>query len=503
MENKQPLVSVIMPVYNGAEWLKECIDSVLAQTFTDFEFVAVNDESKDNSLEILQEYAKNDKRVVLFNNKNIGAGPSLDFGVAHANGKYLCFIDQDDFYRKDFLEKMVASIEHFDSDFALCYGQAVNEHGALSPLGYPYYDETAVDVRDMQSKMPLYEKFIPQWTKIIKRDFILRHHIKFGGRTNRAHDFPFHLLALWYAEKISFVHENLYFHRRHSKQISALAMQDPTPGIMQSFDQLKEYAKTYEPKNKDFMIFAIRLLSCIKLKGKNKIYAGLLKWRYMFFSQLKHLFYHTKISGNKKYTYILCFKLKKKIKNTRGGVLSLTKIPADNVGKYAYCVKPIFIANAKETSFGSFVSIGENCRFGHGDHPLNYLSTSPYFYYNELGFKDKKAPSHQEFWNYAPIEVGNDVWIGDNVFVKNGIKIGNGAVVGAGSVVTKDVPPYAIVAGVPAKVLRYRFDEATIAKLESSRWWYKSDDEIRQLPYDNIPAALGFLDGEEDENGKN
>ena len=102
-------------------------------------------------------------------------------------------------------------------------------------------------------------------------------------------------------------------------------------------------------------------------------------------------------------------------------------------------------------------------------------------------------PVHEEFWQSEPIHIGNDVWIGDEVFVKNGVTIGDGAVLGARSVVTKDVPPYAIVAGVPAKIIRYRFDEPTRQELLRLKWWELDDDIIRQIPYDNISAALQFL----------
>ena len=94
------------------------------------------------------------------------------------------------------------------------------------------------------------------------------------------------------------------------------------------------------------------------------------------------------------------------------------------------------------------------------------------------------------------VEIGNDVWIGEAVFINDGVKIGTGAVVGAHSVVTKDVPPYAIVAGVPAKMIRYRFDEETIQKLLESKWWEWADEKLDRKGR-NFGSAVEFLKSED------
>lgn len=78
---------------------------------------------------------------------------------------------------------------------------------------------------------------------------------------------------------------------------------------------------------------------------------------------------------------------------------------------------------------------------------------------------------HNSYDEFKEIYIGNDVWIGQRAMVMGGVRIGNGAVVGAGAVVTKDVPPYTIVGGVPAKIIRYRFSDKVVKKLQSSKWW--------------------------------
>jgi len=127
--------------------------------------------------------------------------------------------------------------------------------------------------------------------------------------------------------------------------------------------------------------------------------------------------------------------------------------------------------NINNSKIGKFCSIGPGCRIGPGQHPTDtFVSTHPAFYstniYNRIGFADK-----QYFEEYKKIYIGNDVWLGANVIIVDGINIGDGAMVAAGAIVTKDVPPYAIVGGIPAKILKYRFEDEEIKFLLKEKWW--------------------------------
>ena len=125
---------------------------------------------------------------------------------------------------------------------------------------------------------------------------------------------------------------------------------------------------------------------------------------------------------------------------------------------------------------GRFCSIGYHCSIGLHEHPLDLISTSPRFYGTQNVF-DKPA-AYIDL--HSPVVIGDDVWIGSNVVIKQGVQIGTGAVVAAGAVVTKDVIPYAIVAGVPARVLRMRFAPDIAAALLQSRWWDWPAHELLQ-----------------------
>lgn len=118
-----PIVSVIVPVYNSSEFLRECVDSVLAQTMGDFEVVCIDDGSTDNSLEILQEYAREDSRIRVYSQRNSGLGAARNAGMSHVQGKYMFFLDSDDWVVPDLLERCIQEMDRVNLDLLFFGGE--------------------------------------------------------------------------------------------------------------------------------------------------------------------------------------------------------------------------------------------------------------------------------------------------------------------------------------------------------------------------------------------
>jgi acetyltransferase-like isoleucine patch superfamily enzyme len=135
-------------------------------------------------------------------------------------------------------------------------------------------------------------------------------------------------------------------------------------------------------------------------------------------------------------------------------------------------------ARIKNTTIGKFCSIASGVKIVLGAHPTNLISLHPAFY--AVNKSMETFADRQYFNEYQEVKIGNDVWIGEDVIIPGGVTIGDGAVIASRAVVTKDVAPYSVVGGVPAKHIKFRFDEEKIQQLQKIKWWEKDDQWLKE-----------------------
>ena len=174
------------------------------------------------------------------------------------------------------------------------------------------------------------------------------------------------------------------------------------------------------------------------------------------------------------------------------------------MGSFSYGVS----GYCNNVTIGRYVSIGDDVQMGKGDHSIAWLSTSPFFYLHEtilpVGQDFAGAEAYHAFRpdtsgaagfvQGSTIVIENDVWIGHRAYLRPGVTIGTGAIIGAYAVVTRDVPPYAVVVGNPGRVVRYRFDEALIARLLASKWWTLAPWQLHGIDLSRPAQSIDALE---------
>lgn len=205
---KTTAVSIIVPVYNKEKYLSECVDSILRQNFKDFELILVDDGSKDSSWNIIKEYADKDKRVVPIHQENAGVSAARNTGLDHACGKWICFVDADDYLPKNGLKILVEHAEECDAD--IINGNATRVEDNKQFKIFNFKDEVVNG-----NIYPRLVHFAP-WAQLFKRNIIEAHHLRYVRGLAYSEDNVFILHYSLYASSIEFVNQSVYNYRINS-----------------------------------------------------------------------------------------------------------------------------------------------------------------------------------------------------------------------------------------------------------------------------------------------
>lgn len=213
----QPKVSVIIPVYNADKYLRQCLDSVINQTMKDIEIICVDDGSTDMSVSILEEYSLNDKRVKCIHQKNQFAGAARNNGMSHANGEYFLFLDADDFFENDLVEKLWNQCQKENADIVLCGADLFDNHTKRHSEAGWLLKQDILKSRKAWTPTELGENIfnvvtpVP-WNKLFSAAFINKYNLKFQN-TRSANDLAFTFSAMVLAEKITWIPDVLVHYR--------------------------------------------------------------------------------------------------------------------------------------------------------------------------------------------------------------------------------------------------------------------------------------------------
>lgn len=201
MTNQSPKISVIVPVYNVEKYLPRCIDSILAQTFTDFELLLIDDGSTDNSGEICDEYAKNDRRIRVFHKENGGVSSARNTGLINAKGEWVCFVDSDDDICINYLEVYVSLLKHKEADFYIVGCNIIsNNRRTKRTFHDQYFSKESIHKFVMYIRY--YNIFGVPWNKLFSMKIIKDQNISFDESLDSYEDEVFVLEYLVYTSSV-------------------------------------------------------------------------------------------------------------------------------------------------------------------------------------------------------------------------------------------------------------------------------------------------------------
>lgn len=264
-------VSIIIPVYNVAEYLKECLDSVINQTYKNLEILLINDGSTDNSLEICKEYSNRDSRVKVFDIKNGGVSNARNIGIVNATGEYLSFIDGDDFVSENYIEKLYDQAIASGKDMTICR-MNLYEDGKVTPTKENFAPLFAEEPDDKAKTYLCLNSSVmgSSWRILYKTEFLVKNDIKFNVNLKFCEDMAFVLKCIYMGATFAEVNEYMYFYRQNPSSYIKTYKPDFLKAEQDFYDYVTEFVKNEDYKEQ--LVFKLVYMAFGEESVKNPKY---------------------------------------------------------------------------------------------------------------------------------------------------------------------------------------------------------------------------------------
>lgn len=241
------MVSIILPVFNAEKFLSQCLDSILRQTYQEWELIAVDDGSKDGSIEILKSYEKRDNRIHIISKENEGVSIARNIALKHAHGDYIYFVDSDDIVMPEGLMILVKAMESSKATFVKSDFLPIDEQGKQVFINKKQvirrrYDGKVMDSENFFKKILMKEYFL--WTCLFRKDIIVKNHIQFIPHCRLMEDAAFVVDYLLYSDRNVYKDACIYGYRKYEGTVSAVN-KDYTEDMMLIKKHLLEFPKSY------------------------------------------------------------------------------------------------------------------------------------------------------------------------------------------------------------------------------------------------------------------
>ena len=271
------MVSIIIPVYNIEKYVEKCLNSLKRQTYDNFEAIIVDDGSSDDTRDICEKIAQDDKRFKIFHKKNEGVSIARNFGLLKAEGVYICFVDGDDYVEPDYLKILVRCLQKDDIDMG-CSDYFIERQNQIivhsQKIKEPVYLSKSEAINKLGNKQ-LYQGYL--WNKIFKKEIIERYQLLFDSRIKVWEDMLFCVRYLSFVHKVCYIQLPIYFYvqRQGSAMANTSIWEEHTH--LYALEQMWNIVEEYEGDFKEYIrnFYANDLAGCLGKKnftGEKQIY---------------------------------------------------------------------------------------------------------------------------------------------------------------------------------------------------------------------------------------